>query len=256
MNLSNFLFPPAIIQEYKKEQSSKTVSLKVTNDDLLKIAFFEQGNKLRGPDGRTYNYIDKDGNYVSSRVSPLSKIIVDNVEPGISSLVFSLIDKGYLTTGSCQGHEDSKWRRVSIFFPTKDQAEDFKDFFKKFKLPISFRYNFDYDNYDDQDYRKHTFIFKCREFQKDNPSIDEIKNFKTSKDEIVRAYNIMCLTNYPKCYILQMTIASPKDPLNITDFLINYFKYFYDMHLYKKRDFYTQKIVDIVKQELPEMSYD
>ncbi len=88
-------------------------------------AMFEIGNTRFGKDGRTYVKVDENGEYQSCFVSQYSRIIDQNIEPGVRAVCQALHDKNYLTFGSCQGHTDSKFRWVGLVFNTKDQKEEF-----------------------------------------------------------------------------------------------------------------------------------
>jgi hypothetical protein len=93
-------------------------------EDSHRYAMFIAGNKFN-IGGRTYNFIDEHGEYISSFVSQYSKIIDKNLEPLIKQAVLSLHEKGYLTFTSCQGHQIGDHRYIGIVFNTKEQKEKF-----------------------------------------------------------------------------------------------------------------------------------
>ena len=93
-------------------------------EDGHRYAMFIAGNKFN-VNGRTYNFIDEHGEYISSFVSQYSKIIDKNLEPLVKSAVLALHEKGYLTFTSCQGHQRGDHRYIGVVFNNKEQKEKF-----------------------------------------------------------------------------------------------------------------------------------
>ena len=83
-----------------KEYKTNTKVAIDDNEEILNYALFKHSNKFKTKDGRPYEYIDKDGEYVSSHVSPYNPFIDENIDPGVFDLVMLLINKGYLTCSS------------------------------------------------------------------------------------------------------------------------------------------------------------
>lgn len=79
-------------------------------------------NKLH-KDGRIY-FEDEQGNYVAITVSPLHTDFATQVEQGVWPLVKAFVDKGYLTTSSCEGHDGSDYF-VKLVFNGRQSAEQF-----------------------------------------------------------------------------------------------------------------------------------
>jgi len=107
--------------QYQQEQNLPNLQ---TAEQRHEYAMFVKGNDHL-INGRTYCYIDEDGNYVSTFVSQYSDIIFKNLEPLVRDAVLKLHDKGYLTFTSCQGHDNSKHRYIGVLFNNKDQKNKF-----------------------------------------------------------------------------------------------------------------------------------
>jgi hypothetical protein len=244
----NIFNPPAIIREHRQEQSNRQV-LHSSNEDILVHAFFKGTNKYRGPDGRTYMYIDNDGKYVSTRVSPYSPFIYDNIEPGVIDLIKVLHNKGYLTSDSCQGHEDSHYRFVMLCFNTRDQLEDFKQNIESFNLPIQFQ-----DNIINKDNSPSSIGYGLVYDQLSVTKRLDRKDFKMipySYEDAVKYFNLMFIRDYTEYHLLKVSICS-----NLTykerTFKRAYMAVYY-FFLYKFfRDYYTRKLTDKVSKYLPE----
>lgn len=132
--------PPAIVAPAPSRAEQKQQQIEFR--DKLHQQLFHGEIKLRAADGRTYNRIDSDGEYVSSFLSPYNRKILDNVEPGVRSLVSALINRGYLTAASCQGHSDQRTRFVMIAFGSELERQQFVKDVDSFKLPVYWYYNF------------------------------------------------------------------------------------------------------------------
>lgn len=57
------------------------------------------------------------------------------IDPKVRELVFTFIDKGYITVSSCEGHDILQSRLVTILFPTKEKAEEFSQLILSYKIP-------------------------------------------------------------------------------------------------------------------------
>lgn len=73
-------------------------------------------------------------------VSPKNPEFNENLEKGIRDLVILLNDRHYPTISSCQGHNFSLNRRVSICFPNKEKMEKFECLIKSFNIPYLVMY--------------------------------------------------------------------------------------------------------------------
>lgn len=73
--------------------------------------------------GRIY-FEDENGNPIAISVSPLHEKFETQIEPGVWPVVKNLVDKGYLTTSSCEGHDDSDFY-VKLVFAHRKSAEEF-----------------------------------------------------------------------------------------------------------------------------------
>lgn len=104
-----------LMAEKALELSHKEKLIKICNQSLNK----------KWKDGRIY-HLDKDGKYSSHSVSPYSRHFEFNIEDNIKDLVLALKSKNYLSISSCEGHGLYFRRYVTIIFPSKETAEDFK----------------------------------------------------------------------------------------------------------------------------------
>jgi hypothetical protein len=113
-----------IVIEKRKELSYKDKLIQACNQSLNR----------RWADGRIY-HLDSNGNYASHSVSPYSKSFLDNIEDKIKDLVLALKSKGYLTISSCEGHSIYFKRYVTVIFPDKESATQFRA-----QLPFNLKY--------------------------------------------------------------------------------------------------------------------
>jgi hypothetical protein len=239
------IFPPAIVREHRQEKPSKVSSARFSNDEILGRALFRSTNKLKGKDGRTYNYIDKNGEYVSSRISPYSPYIDDNIEPGVYDIVKSLLNKGYLTVSSCQGHSDRKFRFVTVAFKTQQNSDEFKDVLINSKVPLHF-----------QKVSKNTgfsFVYDQNRYNGKELAGEEYRNVPYSESDLVKYLNIMFLRNYSEYHLLQVRIASEPDieSVGILKYILSKPYYFV---LYQFRDYFTKKLVSYINTYLKDYS--
>jgi len=244
----NLFSPPAIIRRYEEKIPVKVYAKDYSdpNEKRLNHAFFKHSNKLKGPDGRTYEYIDSNGEYVSSTVSPYSRFIEDNIEPGVFDLVISLINKGYLTCSSCQGHSNRKYRFVTIAFNTKKQLNDFKKSILKSKLPLNFRIS----KKKNQAWHGHSIVYDNKKF-KNNMTVQEFNKLskKISEKDFVKYYNIMFFRNYKEYYLMEIRIASQSDcHASFFGVLKWIFQYPYYFIIYKFRNYYTKKFTNYINK--------
>jgi hypothetical protein len=246
----NLFSPPAIIRKYEIKIPTKVYAKDYSdpNEKRLNYAFFKHSNKLKGQDGRTFEYIDSNGEYVSSVVSPYSLFIENNIEPGVFDLVISLINKGYLTCSSCQGHSDRKYRFVTIAFNTKKQLNNFKKSILKSNVPLNFRIS----KKKNQAWIGHSIIYDEKKI-KHNMTVQDFNELskKISEKDFVRYYNIMFLRNYKKYYLIEVRIASQSDCypsiLGVLKWIFNY-PYYYV--IYKFRNYYTKKLTNYINMHV------
>ena len=66
------------------------------------------------------------GDYRVAEVSPYNPNFKTQIESGVWPLVEALINKGYLTCSSCEGHGRDLQARVSLVLPTIESANTFK----------------------------------------------------------------------------------------------------------------------------------
>lgn len=192
--------------------SSKIKRVKrAENEELHRYALFEKPIKMRGPDGRTYDYRDEDGEYVSHFISQYSPLITDNIEPGVKLLVRMLHGHWYLTMGSCQGHEDSQFRWVSMVFTKPEELSNFKKLVDGFKLPITWYDNFVNFRGNPVKNEPDSFHLSLTWDQKQVSSNRSIKNKKLqgyTEEDLTKYLNVMYSRNETKYYLTKMVIAS------------------------------------------------
>lgn len=94
--------------------------------DVQDIVLTSAPNVLQ-KDGRIY-FKDEQGNYLAVTVSPLHPRFETQIEPGVWPLVNALVQKGYLTVSSCEGHDGSDYF-VKLVFDTETSAQQFIDQF-------------------------------------------------------------------------------------------------------------------------------
>ena len=214
-----------------------TLAKRRNNDEeLITASLFQGGNRFQATDGRTYQYVDADGKYISARVSPYSPNIFNNVEPEIRDVVLSLIGKGYLPCSSCQGHSDRRYRFVTVAFNTRTQLEKFKEDVRKFRLPIHFKEH----NLKDP-VCEFKVVYDQTKFKDTQLSMDQYKQLSNSYADIVKYFNIMFLREYTQYHLLEFRIASSPDVKNMLEYLL-YKPYYYMWYLF--RNYFTKKLND------------
>jgi hypothetical protein len=192
-----------VTAEYK-QYSQTEKKLSISTSEMHRKAMFEIGNTYTSSDGRTYVSIDQNGEYQSCFVSQYSNIIDTNIEPKIRGVCKALHKRGYLTFGSCQGHEDSKLRWVGVVFNTSDQKQKFIYEINAFDLDIHF-----YDNHINSKQRPKksepwfsdsvTLHIVWNQPSLENCSIDEKRNYPYTDAELTKFWNIQmgrCYTHY------------------------------------------------------------
>lgn len=197
------LNPSPIVSESFEQQLG--ISLKQQQhfsslEDLHKWALFNLGNTQKGPDGRTYVFINSDGQYVSRFVSQFSDLINDNIEPKIHAVIEALHKKGYLTFGSCQGHPgEIDWRRwFGVCFASAESREQFIQNLKSFQLPLTYWKDIATPSKKEGSGLRLKLTYR----QKNN---DEGSH---TPEEITKYWNIMFCRNYTQYYPLAVGICS------------------------------------------------
>lgn len=239
--LKNLIPEQAAVTESSKASQGRTSEIQ--SEALHRYALFNSPIKLRGKDGRTYDYQDENGKFVSHFISQYSPLIADNLEPGVKLLVRSLHAYGYLTLGSCQGHEDSQFRWVTMVFTQPDDMIAFKNLINSFNLPVSWFENF-------LNFREKPRIHEDDSFQLNftwdqktdsHRSIENLARQGYTEDELTRYLNIMYSRNETKYYLTKMVVASKLGEKTMWETL----KW---KLIYRKREEITEKLVaEIIK---------
>jgi hypothetical protein len=235
--------PPAIYAQQQQQQ--KRAAQAMTFGQKLTWHLFYGEIAKRAADGRTYNYQDSNGEYISSFLSPYNQKILDNVEPEVRTLIALLINRGYLTTASCQGHEDQRTRFVQLAFPTEQSRTDFVQWVDSLNLPVYWYYNF--VNAEDCPKQPETregitLSINMRDCQ--YSTIAEQRAMGYTLQDLTDFWNIMFCRG-EKCYWpLQMSICSqPGDVSRWQQFKI--------MCQWPLRNYYTKQLVKQLKHLRP-----
>ena len=201
--------PPAIIAPAPIQKAVQQQHLEYR--DKLRHQLFYGTISQRGKDGRTYNYIDSNGEYVSSFLSPYNPQLLDNVEPLIRPLIAVLINKGYLTAGSYQGHpEDYKFDRwVTVAFISQEERKKFIDTVDSFGLPVYWYFNF-------LNFKESPKLLETRDGYTMSVNILDIvpgtvdaqQKLKYSRKDLTEYWNIMFSRNYSEYWAVKMCICS------------------------------------------------
>jgi len=107
--------------EYIVYSRFKQQQKQVDYDHLIQM---EAPNRLH-KDGRIYA-TDINGKYIAVSVNVLHPLFETQIEKGIWPIVKALVDKGYLTVSSCDGHDGSPCF-VKLVFPDQNRALEFID---------------------------------------------------------------------------------------------------------------------------------
>jgi hypothetical protein len=242
--MQNIINPPAIIQEAPALKQIPALRLEsIEFEDKLKRHMFFGSISKREADGRTYDYIDKNGEYISSFLSPYNAHILDNVEPKIKDLISVLLNKGYLTAGSCQGHTIDKDlnRWVMLSFISADERDQFINSVNDFKLPVYWYFNF--LNTDKNPKQKEfrdgkTLSINFKDSTHD--SLDRARSSGYTSDDITAYWNIMFGRKYTEYYPVMMCICSCPGDISI-------FKKIKIFLQWPLRNYYTAKLTNKMK---------
>jgi len=247
--MSDLFNPPAIIRKYQAENSSASVELKQsamvhqTTEDVLRHKLFYGSIKLRGTDGRTYDYYEKEtGEYISSYLSPYNKNILNNVEPGIVDVVEELLSKGYLTWGSCQGHPSDGMNRrwVGLAFISEEERAKFIKLVSSFNLPVYWYFNFLKFNKRPEKREGMTIGINPNNRYKDRA--EQLRGSYTEED-LTEWWNLTFARNYKKYYPVMMFISSCQGDITFLSKL----KILYQWPF---RDLHTAKLASKLKNNL------
>jgi hypothetical protein len=204
--------------EYKVQYEQLETSFN-SIEDSHRYAMFVAGNKFnRG--GRTYNFIDEHGEYISSFVSQYSKIIDKNLEPLVKQGVLSLHEKGYLTFTSCQGHQRGDHRYIGVVFNTKEQKEKFINEVNNLKCDIHW-----YDNVINTVERPRqkvplwstviTLHIVFDDFTFSNSSMIDRREKPYTDQQLTKFWNIQMCRNYDHYECIIMSFGYPMLEKNI-----------------------------------------
>ena len=236
------LIHPYQIETIEQQETSQA--------EQVRNQLFYQGNRRKGRDGRTYNYIDDKGEYVSHYVSQYSGIIEQNVEPKIRNLVLGLHDRGYLTWGSCQGHKpDQKRRWIGLAFNTLEQKSLFTQQINDLNLPIYF-----YNNHlnsrqlpkEQEKWFQDGLQMHIPWTQHNYKQLDNIRQVTYSNDDMTKFWNIMFQRNYKEYHSTILSIGYPIVRSTALKTLKQ--NMFFDWK-------YVDKITDMLTNKLSNLSY-
>jgi hypothetical protein len=229
----------SIVTETRKRTKSTITSSRPRNEELHRRSMFETPIKCRGKDGRTYDYIDEDGKYISHYVSQFSPLIDNSVEPEVLVLVRTLHSLGYLTMGSCQGHANSRFRWVTMVFTHQLDLENFKQMVDEFGLPVTW-----YDNFlnfrDKPKVEDDGLQISLTWDQKPDArgrSLGSLRRQGYTEDELTKYLNVMYEREESKYYLTKMVISSKIGESNPL-------KKLYWSWKYRERNKVTEELVD------------
>lgn len=238
----NIVNPPAIIATAPVRSETGQQQENIKFKEKLQRQLFTGKIDKRGPDGRTYNFIDSNGNYNSSFLSPYNKKILENVEPGVKDLISILIKRGYLTAGSCQGHPNDKIHKtfdrwIMIAFISEEERSQFIDKINSYKLPVFWYFNFlNTIEYPKKDEQREGMTLHINMQDKIYRSIDDQRQQEYTIQDLTDYWNIMFGRNYQKYYPVMMCICSCPGDISLVDKI----KIFLTWPL---REYYTKKLV-------------
>jgi hypothetical protein len=211
--MNNVFNPPAIISAAPVQPAiNSSVGIQeISFKDKLYKQFYQGEILLRGINGRTYNYIDDNGEYISSFLSPYNPKILDNVEPGVKSVIEVLLNKGYLTWGSCQGHpeDDMFCRWIGLAFISEEERNKFVNSIDKIKLPIYWYNNF--LNFVDNPKKKEVrdgITLSINLLDKKYKNISEQRLIGYDNDDLTEYWNLQFSRSYQSYYPIMMCICS------------------------------------------------
>jgi hypothetical protein len=244
--MQNIFNPPAIVASAPAFKEASAIQKEhIEFEDKLRREMFFGSISKRGPDGRTYNYIDENGEYVSSFLSPYNKNILDNVEPEIKNLISILLSKGYLTAGSCQGHttgkEKSLSRWVMISFISQEERDQFISQINRFKLPVFWYFNFlnTVENPKLKETREgKSLSINFKDIQ--HKSIDEARCYRYTNKDLTDYWNIMFARKYAEYYPVMMCICSCPGDISIFEKIKTFI-------FWPFRNYYTAKLTAKIK---------
>lgn len=123
--MTNLFEPSAYIQQIKIESQYLT-EVNLTEDDFKKQALERSPNFLH-KNGRIYASRLNEA-YFAVTVSPINENFESQIEKKIYPVVKALLDKNYLTIGSCEGHGSATFGdppAVRLVFGSLESAESF-----------------------------------------------------------------------------------------------------------------------------------
>lgn len=215
------------------QRTEYVVSYAVEQRETIKVTDMVRNsapNKLQ-KDGRIY-FRDEDGNPIAITVSPLHEKFETQIEPGVWSLVKSLVDKGYLTVSSCEGHDGSDFF-VKIVFDGRASADEFV---KALPTIPGLQIKIEDQSANVVRYLEHGQV-KYRKVLPDE---------NVSKHEEVKFINMLFYRNYVDCCYVSLYIYPTLKTYNV----FKQFQYYRE----KRKNFKTSKnaLVTFIKTSLPD----
>jgi hypothetical protein len=201
-----------IINEFvlkqQKELSQKELLLKICNTTFNK----------KWANGKIYSYVENGVN-ISHSVSPYSETFLENIEEKIKDLIIALKNKNYFTISSCQGHDLHDRRFITLIFPSKELALEFKQKIP-FKLAYKVKHVSDFLNMEVMS-NSNGNILNIKKIDTNSNFLDlREKNLKHQND--MEYINCFLRRNYSDAWFLELIISeSIPDIKNI----LLFFKY-------------------------------
>jgi len=179
----------------------------MTEEDVHQYLFFQAHNKKQS-DGRINAGYQEDGQLKAISVSPRFKYFEGQVEPLIYPSVKILVNKGYMTISSCDGHP--RRAMIKIGFGNKGSRARFIDELSLQKVPmIKFVEHEDCIN------------MKMELIEKEKARSSRVEDHEKNKDidkANAKAFNFQFKRNYEKWYFLDIIILTHQ-PQNLAEYL-------------------------------------
>ena len=133
--MTNLIHESVFSSKYNQEQKKERKSHARTEKEIFEEVFMKPHNRLRA-NGRINAGYEPDGRVRAVSVSPRMPEFETQVEPLIYPTVKALVDKGYMTISSCQGHP--KRTHIKLGFGNKESRSEFIEIMKKSKIPTMY----------------------------------------------------------------------------------------------------------------------
>lgn len=122
-----------VVGTFFKQETFQQVEVERTEKEIYKSLFLSPLNKLQS-DGRINGGYNKEGLLLAHSISPQFEQFEGQVEKGVYPIVSALIDKGYMTICSCEGHPGRL--NVKLGFGTENCRLVFMEYLERLNIPF------------------------------------------------------------------------------------------------------------------------